>query len=160
MGAANGRHSFDSAIYTMPWGTLDPVSYTNLIQIWTEVTDVISINGIPMERSVTQVTHLRSPDKAHEKVPGFLDAGANTFRLNYYKSLIPALLGYSPGGAGAPDTAPSWGRRQWAVACGDHGIWVFTGFVKSTPVEIPEDNRITVEVTIEISGKPKFFAFA
>jgi hypothetical protein len=165
MGTANGMHSFDSALYQTTFADLTnpsnvPANLSTITGGWGELGDVISINGVPMERTVTQLTHLRSPDKAQEKVPGFLDAGQNTIRLNYYKALMTALMNISPGGPLAPDTSPSWGRLRWAVVLPDHGVWVFIGFIKSTPIEVPEDNRNTIEVTIEISGKPKWLAFA
>ncbi|HEY1188534.1 MAG TPA: phage tail tube protein [Gemmata sp.] len=171
MSAARGMHSFNSAIYYSPFETLTTGSpsyqpfapnYTNVSQIisnpglWSEIADVISINGVPMERSVTQITHLRSPAKAHEKVPGFLDAGTNTYRLNSNKTALATLMGFT----NIADTFPRWGRCSWAVFFPDNGVYVFTGFLKSQPFEVPEDNRITIEAAVEISGKPIFYAFA
>lgn len=158
MATANGMHSFDSILFSAAFGAADPAGLADFVN-WLEITDVISINGVQMERSVTQLTHLRSPDKAQEKVPGFLDAGQNTFRLNYFKGLVSLLETLSPRGALAPDTSPSWGRRKWAVVFPDRGVWLFYAFIKSKPFEIPEDNRSTVEVTLEISGKPVWFEF-
>jgi hypothetical protein len=166
---SGGMHSFDSALYYTQYGEPrpSPTSYLNLITTWTEVAEVVTINGVAMDRSVTELTHLRSPNKAKEKVPGFLDGGQVTLKLNYKKGSPTApftgmahVQALSPGGAIAGEAAPGWGRLTWAVAFPDHGMWVFTGFIKSTPVEIPEDNRVTVEATIEISGKPSFYAFA
>lgn len=160
MGEANGMNSFDTALYWAIFGQPDPASVADITGSWGEIADVISINGVPMERSVTDVTHLRSPNKAKEKVPGFLDAGQNTFRLNYYKTLMTALQTLAPGGSNAQDNAANdYGRLRWAVVMPDHGVWVFSGFIKSNPVEVPEDNRNTIEVTVEISGKPTWFEF-
>lgn len=166
MAGAKGMHSFDAIIYTNTWidppppdaGAL-PANMADFAN-WVEISDVVSINGVPMEHSVTMLTHLRSPNKAAEKVPGFLDAGQNTFRLNYYRALVGLLMDFSPGGALAPDTAPSWGRRRFAVVFPDRGAWVFGAFIKSKPQEIPEDNRNTVEVTLEITGKPAWLQLA
>jgi hypothetical protein len=160
MADANGMHSYDSAIYYTTFGSVEPANLVEIIDGYNEITDVISINGVPMERTVTELTHLRSPDKAKEKVPGFLDAGQNTFRLNAYKGLMALLATLQPGGGLSPDESPGWGRLVWAVVFPDHGVWWFTGFIKSQPFEVPEDNRNTVEVTIEISGAPTWFSFA
>ncbi|AWM39357.1 hypothetical protein GobsT_23280 [Gemmata obscuriglobus] len=179
MGAATGMNSFDTALYyadfvtltTGPSGippyqpTVPPynthLSITNNSAVWKELGDVISLNGVPMERSVTPLTHLRSPGMAAEKIPGFLDAGQLTLRLNSNKGLLAKLQTLMPAGDPniAPYTHPKWGRLSWAVFFPDNGIWLLTGFIKSSPVEIPEDNRITIELTVEISGKPTFLAF-
>jgi hypothetical protein len=159
MGAARGMHSYNSRLFVAVFGTPDPANVSALAQ-WGEIEDVISMNGVPMEHTVTQITHLKSPGKAMEKVPGFLDGGQQTIRLNYNKELVAQLQGYMPGAVGAPDTAPSWGRLQWAVVFPDSGVWVFRAFVKSQPHEIPEDNRNTVELVVEIDGRPVFYAFS
>ena len=161
MGTANGMHSNNTGLFVAPFVTPDPTSgATFLAQPWQEVTDVISLNGVPLERTVTQLTHLRSPNKAQEKVPGYLDGGQLTLKLNYFKQLMSFLQTRVPGGENAPDTSPTWGRLRWAVLFPDNGVWVFTGFIKSDPIEVPEDDRATIELTVEISGKPTWFAFA
>src|SRR6516162_6032572 len=131
MGTANGMNSFNTAMFFAPFNQPNPATVLDIETGWTELTDVISINGVPMERSVTEITHLRSPLKAKEKVPGFLDAGQNTFRLNYFKGIMFQLQTLSPGGALAPDTSPSWGRLTFAIIFPDDGVWVFTAFIKS-----------------------------
>lgn len=178
MASARGMHSFNSGLYYASYDVLTTGSptwqpavpnYTNIIQIvnndptWQEVADVVSVNGVSNERSVTQLTHLRSPGKAHEKVPGFLDAGQITVRLNSRKSLLVAIQALMPGATGTEDAvvngSPRWGRRSWALYFPDNGVCLFHGFIKSDPVEIPEDNRITIDLNIEISGKPTYLAF-
>lgn len=156
---ADGMHSFDSALYWNEFGTIDPANLSTILTQWDEISNVISINGVPMEHTVTELTHLRSTDKAKEKVPGFLDAGQNTLRLNYSKATMTTLRSLAPRGTNAPDTSPSWGRLRWCIVLPDHGVWVFTAFMKSTPMEVPEDNRVTIEVTLEISGAPKWLSF-
>lgn len=158
MGAARGMHSYNSRLFTTVFGAAAPGNLTDITAQWTEIEDVISLNGVPMESSVTQVTHLKSPGKALEKVPGFLDGGQNTIRLNYAKGLLAQLAALLPGAAGN-DTPPGWGRLSWAIVYPDSGVWVFTAFVKSMPTEVPEDNRLTVELVLEISGRPVFYSF-
>ena len=68
MGTANGMHSFDSALYQNTFADLTnpsnvPATLSTITGGWGEIGDVISINGVPMERTVTQLTHLSSPDK-------------------------------------------------------------------------------------------------
>lgn len=159
MPAAKGMHSYGAGLYWSAFGTPIPPNVGTLAQ-WGEISDVISMNGIPVENTVTDVTHLRSPNKAKEKVPGFYDSGQLTVRLNYHKSILDAIHAIRPGSGFAPDTDPSWGRLQFAVLLPDRGLWYMTGFIKSEPIEVPEDGRNTVEITIELSGMAFFISFA
>lgn len=159
MSEATGMHSYQAHVYAAPYGTANPLGADPELGGFTKLAEVISINGLPMSATVTKVTHLSSDGKAQEKVPGFLDAGQITFRLNYQASAIPGKLAYAGLLALLPqasDTFPGWGRYQWVVQFPDAGQWYATAFIQGTPFEVPEDDRITVEVTLEVSGRPVF----
>lgn len=159
MAAANGQHSYGALLFAGPYGTANPDGADPTGAGFDVIAEVISASGLAMNSTVTKVTHLASDGKAHEKVPGFLDAGQITFKLNQYsgsiagKLAMTGLLALLPQ---ASDTAPDWGRYQWVVQFPDGGQWYATGFLQGVPFEVPEDDRVTVEATIEVSGRPVF----
>lgn len=160
---SGGMHSHKTRLY---WRTWDGESIAeeflpgNVLPhegdgTFTPVEEVFSINGVPMAPGVTRVTHLYSPGKAHEKIPGITDGGQATFSLNYTKTAMAALMALKP----HPDTndvGPTWGRYVWLTQFPDGGQMIFIGFVAGTPQTVPEDDRITIEGTVEISGRPAF----
>jgi hypothetical protein len=118
---------------------------------WALVDEVFSLNGVPANFSVTELTHLLSTGWAKEKIPGNMDAGQLTFRFNYSSSLFTFLQGKMPS---TVRTAPDWGRKEWILQLPDGGQMELTAFINGMPFTVPEDNRVEIEVTLEISGRP------
>ncbi len=150
-----GMHSYGTKLFRSSFAAANPAGVDPVGVGYVLVAEVISINGVPMNPSVTKLTNLTSPGKAHEKVPGITDAGQITLRLNNYPLLYSTLTAIMPDDA---DAAPGWGRYQWVVQFPNGGQWYATAFLQGSPFEVPEDDRITVEVTLEISGRPVFTA--
>lgn len=155
MAEAEGMHSYGAQLFYAPYATANPEGIDAGASGFTALAEVLSVSGIGGTFTVTKVTHLSSPGKAHEKVPGFLDAGQASLKLNYARGLMAIIEGLRPL---ATDDQPDWGRLQWVVQLPDGGQFYFTGFVQGTPIEVPEDDRITIELTVEISGRPEFTA--
>lgn len=161
---SGGMHSYGTRIYVADYDN-GTAAGSDLGESgaggFARLAEVISINGVPMNSSVTRLTHLESPGKAHEKIPGYLDAGQVTFRFNYTESLLAALVALLPAEpAIAGSEAPAHGRKDFTVQFADGGQWYFQGFIQGLPFEVPEDDRLTVECTIEISGRPLFYEAA
>lgn len=168
MAASAGMHSYKTMLFVAPFAGTDPAgaaiaeggtgTLTQVLaatDVYAEVAEIFSINGVPMNASVTRLTHLTSPGKAHEKIPGITDAGQVTFGMNFRPDLIAELSAFLPDDT---DIAPTWGRFMWIVQFPTGGAqWVLKGFLQGMPFEVPEDDRITVEGTIEISGRPVFY---
>lgn len=160
MAGSKGMHSYKTFIFNAAFGVADPAG-DQLGGEWTPIAEVISINGLPMNPSVTRLTHLDSDTKAHEKIPGFLDAGQITFRVNYHSALtagklaLPALMALLPH-PDVNDVSPAWGRYQWVVQFPDGAQWYATAFIQGMPFDVPDDDRIAVEFTLEVSGRPTF----
>lgn len=163
MAASVAMHSYSTKLYAAAFGVADPAGADVSGNIaWSLVGEIISLNGVPMQHSVTRVTHLNSDARAHEKVPGILDGGQVNFKGNYTDATLVQLLGLLPGGGTAAvndvplPATPSWGRWQWLLVFPTGAMWYATGFVQGMPVDVPEDDRITFDVTVEISGRPAF----
>lgn len=163
MPPATGMHSHGTRMYVADWdgvtvladyvtGTVFPAGGNGN---FTELDEVFSINGVPMNPSVTRITHLNSDGKAHEKVPGIIDGGQVSFSFNHTAALVAILAALVPNPA-TNDVAPRWGRHVWVVQFPDGGQWWFIAFVQGSPNTVPDDDRNTVEATLEISGRPIF----
>lgn len=129
--------------------------------------ELIDCNGIDIRASITRVTHLRSDGKVHEKVPGFKDGNQLSCRFNYFKAFFVEMARLVPGGSGAPDAPLGannqiafWGKKKWVLEMPDGGCWYFTGFLAGFPIQLPEDDRVSLDVTIEVAGAPTFYALA
>lgn len=149
----NAMHSFDTILCVAPYDTGNPAGAAVPFGAWGQLAEVYSLSGPQNQSTVTNVTHLTSAGKAKEKVPGFLDGGQVTVRVNFSEQNLADFYDRLPG---ATDGPPSWGRYDWCIQYPDGSQWYFQGFVQGLPVEVPEDDRITHEVTIEVSGRPIF----
>ena len=160
---SGGMHSHKTRLYVADWdGSSLAEDYEPGVAIPFEgngtfepIEEVFSINGVPMTPGTTRTTHLYSPGKAHEKVPGITDGGQATFSLNYTKTALSALMVLKPH-PDVNDFAPTWGRYVWLTQFPDGGQMIFIGFIGPTPQTVPEDDRITIEGTVEVSGRPVF----
>lgn len=156
MADSAAMNSYKTRLFVAPFGTAAPLAVLPVggAEPWDQIAEVISANGLPLNSSVTRLTHLESDNKAHEKIPGFMDAGQMTFRLNYFQANVLAQYTLLPDEFGA---TPGWRRYQWLMQFPDGGQWYCTGFVQGMPFDVPEDDRITTELTVEVSGYPVFY---
>jgi|GEM_PF-6010698 len=149
---SDGMNSYATRLLYAPFGTAVPAA--GATTGFTSVGEVINLNGVALQPSVTRITHLNSDGKAQEKVPGFIDPGQITGTFNFFSAQLASLVARLPTAAAAPATG--WGRLQWLIAFPDTSFWYCTGFMAGLPVTVPEDDRITVDCTIELSGLPTF----
>jgi len=151
--APNGQTWFGS---TNPNGTAFNSGFS-----WVQLPELKEADGLNVQPSVTKLTHLRSPNKAQEKVPGFKDPGQFRAKFNYFAALYQ-ILGYLviPTNVANPFNTDSyandWGRKMWGVMLPDFGFIFWKGFMVGTPITIPDDDGMSIELTIEISGNPGF----
>lgn len=156
MADSTGSHSFNSALYVGSYVATNPTAVPpGGFGAFTEIAEVISMNGVPMTRPPTKLTHLKSDDRAHEKIPAILDGGQVTLKLNFSRARHAQLAGLITD----PTAGNNNGRYKFLVYVPDSYMMVVKGFLSSFPTDIPDDDRITIDVTIEVSGKPVFVAF-
>jgi hypothetical protein len=151
MAESEGMHSYKSKLLWAPYGTAVPQAGTTIG--FTSLGEVINLATPAIAPSVTRVTHLNSDDKAQEKVPGFTDAGQVTGTFNFFSAQMATLLARVAGAAAA---APGWGRFRLLILFPDLSMFVATVFSAGLPATVPEDDRITIDATFEVSGLPTF----
>ncbi len=111
---------------------------------WDKIAEVYNISGPGMTRETIEVTNYDSPDGYREKIAGLRDAGQLTFSMNFRKDNYAVIK----------DDFESEDRVQYRVTLPDADAtqMTFYGLVTELPLSVPEDDRITCDVTIEISG--------
>lgn len=111
-----------------------------------ELCDIIDMDGPSIEVTAVETTHLQSPDCFKEFAPGFGDGGEVNFRVNTNTENLTILYGMLRN------------MYDWRITHpnGDD-TWEFEGFITSlNGGDIPEDDRVTSDVTIKVHQKPVF----
>lgn len=106
-----------------------------------EVTEVTPPNE---QASDVVATHLRSPDRKHEYIPGFIEPGEASLSINW----IPG----NPTDVLLQDLKVSGARRMHRITWPNGVAWEFTGYVKGFEPSAPIDDRMTATVTLKVSG--------
>lgn len=106
------------------------------------VAEVFDINGPGMSRDVIEVTNYDSPNKWREKIAGLRDAGEVSFTLNFLATSYTVFR----------DDFDSDDSVQYKITLPGGFNLTFNGFVTDLPLTVPVGDRVTMDVTIEISG--------
>ncbi len=109
-----------------------------------------SITPPKMSANSVKTTNLKSTSAFHTYMAGFIDAGEATIKMDFDKTATGAL--------NTKFIART--LASWKITASDSGSTiVFDGFIKDLQMfDVPEDDRLTGEMTIKVSGKPTFTA--
>lgn len=119
-----------------------------------EIQQVIESTGDGISVGQSETTHLKSPNRWRQRVPGFKDAQTAQIQVNYTEASYAALAARVPQGA---LTAPAWGRYIWLFEYPDGAFDLQVGFISNLGKPRLADDRIMVDVTIAFSGPIYFF---
>ena len=108
------------------------------------IADIISINGPGMARDTVDVTTLGSLGGYREFITGLRDGGTLTFEVLFSKTGYQALKTDFEN-----DDAEAYSIE---LPDDDSTIIGFNGLVTDFPVTIPLDDKVSVSVTIKITG--------
>jgi len=116
----------------------------NTSELFTAIAEVINITGPGLTRDFIDVTNLSSSGGYREFVASFRDGGEYTFTCNFVRAEYDLLLADFEN-----DDA-----INYQVVLPDTGSTTigFTGLLTALPMTIPFDDKVTVDVTIKISG--------
>ena len=112
---------------------------------WVDISEIVTITGPGMSRDVIDVTSLASTGGYREFIAGFREPGTVTlamiFRRDNYNTMKSdfegdALVNYE---IYLPDD--------------EYTSLEFEGLVTELPLTIPTDDKVTMDVTIKISGE-------
>lgn len=103
-----------------------------------------NVGGIQI--SAIETTHLASSNAFKEFLPGLGDGGELSFTINYIKAQMTSLY------------ALARTVSAFTLTLSDGSTLTGSGFFTSLGLAAPEDDRITQDVTVKITGKPTFTA--
>jgi predicted secreted protein len=115
---------------------------------WVNLAEVNSISGPTMTRDFIDVTSLDSTGGYREFITGFRDAGTMSLNMNFTWDTYELLK----------TDFESATAQNYQVVLPDieNTGFDFEGLVTEIPLDIPTDDKITVAVTIKITGQVVF----
>ena len=111
---------------------------------WATVAEINSITGPGMTRDVIDVTSLDSTSGYREFITGFRNAGTISLSMNFTRDTYEIMK----------DDFESDTAVNYEIVLPDTATTTleFEGLVTECPLTVPPDDKITVDVTIQISG--------
>lgn len=112
---------------------------------WVELAEINSITGPGMKRNTIDVTSLSSPGGYKEFIAGFRDAGTVVLKMNFTRDTYTLMKADFES-----DT-----RQNYNIVLPDLDAtsFEFEGLVTDLPLTIPTEDKVTADVTIQISGE-------
>lgn len=112
---------------------------------WVPIAEINSITGPSFTRETIDVTSLDSTGGYREFITGFRDAGTITLSMNFTRDTFETMK---------DDFESNTAQNYQIVLPDDEETGLdFEGFVTECPLTIPSDDKITMEVTIKITGE-------
>ena len=110
-----------------------------------EVAEVTGIGGPGKSRSIHDVTTLNSPGGYREKLGGIKDSGQIVLGLNKDRDVFNLLNA----------DLESSSKQSYTIVLSDTGNteFDFSGWVIDLPMDIPFDDKVTLNCTIDIDGQ-------
>lgn len=115
---------------------------------WNSLAEVLNISGPGMTRDTIDTTALDTSGGYRTFIAGFKNPGTLTFNASFEKSQYNTLKTQFES-----DTLV-----KYKVTTPDNSTFEFDGLVTEMPLTIPPDDKITMDVTIQISGQVTFTA--
>lgn len=112
---------------------------------WEQIAEVNSISGPSMSRETIDVTSLDSSGGYREFITGFRDAGTLQLTMNFTSSTLTTMKA----------DFESATAQNYEIVLPDTSTTTleFEGLVTDLPMEISPDDKITLTVTIKITGQ-------
>jgi predicted secreted protein len=112
---------------------------------WVKIAEINSISGPNMSRDTIDVTSLDSTGGYREFIGGFRDGGTVQLAMNFLRATIDTMK---------TDFETDDLQNYEIVLPDDETTTLeFTGLVTELPLEIPPDDKITMTVSIKVSGQ-------
>lgn len=113
---------------------------------WVAIAEINSIKGPGMTREFIDVTSLDSTGGYKEFIAGFRDGGTVSLSMNFTRATFALLK----------EDFDSDVAKNYEILLPDteRTSLEFVGLVTECPLNIPADDKITMDVTIKVSGAP------
>lgn len=116
---------------------------------WKRIAEINNITGPGMSRDTIDTTALDTEDGYRTFITGFRNAGTLTLAMNFTQATYMQMKDDFES-----DTAVSY---QIILPDTEQTVIEFDGLVTEIPLTIPTDDKITADVTIQISGPVDVF---
>lgn len=114
-------------------------------EVWDSIAEINSITGPGMTRATIDVTSLGSTGGYREFITGFRDPGTLSLSMNFTRSTFDTMK---------TDFESDTAQNYEIVLPDDESTTLeFEGLVTEIPMSIPPDDKVTVDVVIQISGQ-------
>jgi len=112
---------------------------------WVAVAEINSITGPSMSRDTIDVTSLDSTGGYREFITGFRNAGTVVLAMNFTRETYEQMLS---------DFEDNTIQNYQIVLPDEENTGLdFEGLVSELPLTIPADDKVTADVTIQVTGK-------
>ena len=112
---------------------------------WVEIAEINSITGPSMSRDTIDVTSLDSTGGYREFITGFRNAGTVVLAMNFTRATYETMLNDFES-----NTIQNY---QIVLPDAENTGLDFEGLVSELPLTIPADDKVTADVTIQVTGK-------
>lgn len=115
-------------------------------ETFSPVSEINSISGISASAEEIDVTTLESTGGWREFIRGFRNAGTITLNMNWTRDNYITMLGDFE----SDDSI----NYQLVLPDASNTTIDFAGYVTELPMEIPTGDKVTMTVTIKVTGQP------
>jgi predicted secreted protein len=112
---------------------------------WANIGEINSITGPGMTRDTIDVTSLDSTGGYREFIAGFRNAGTITLAMNFTRATYDLMK--------ADFESDALVNYEIVLPDEDVTSLEFEGLVTELPLSIPADDKVTADVTIQVSGQ-------
>jgi predicted secreted protein len=112
---------------------------------WQNIAEINSITGPSMSRDTIDVTSLDSTGGYREFIAGFRKAGTVALKMNFTRATYDLMKDDFE-----DDTLQNY---EIVLPDAENTTIEFVGLVTELPLGIPADDKMTVDVTIQLSGQ-------
>jgi predicted secreted protein len=120
--------------------------YNTTTTAWENIAEVNSITGPGMTRDTIDVTSLDSTGGYREFITGFRDGGSVELSMNMTRAMWDLML--------ADFESDVLQNYNIVLSDTESTSIEFEGLVTEMPLTIPTDDKVTMDVSIKISGQP------
>lgn len=120
-------------------------------EVFTAIAELLDVTGPGLDSLMLDATSHDSTNNARDKIAAkIVDAGQVVMNLHFlpgsagHKALITDMYAFT--------------RKNWKLSFPDSPatVWPFVAMVQHIEMSAPFEDKLTFDVTLEISGKPTF----
>ena len=113
---------------------------------WENIAEINSIKGPGMTRGQIEVTSLDSTGGWKEYIAGFRDGGSVSLSMNLTRDSLEKMM--------ADFSSDVLQNYEIVLPDDENTTLEFEGLVMEMPLSIPTDDKVTMDVSIKVSGMP------